>query len=74
MGKKFDAELLYLSAIIHDLGILERFIGPSRFDVDGADAAAAFLQEHAYPSEKISLVWDAIALHASMEIAARKQS
>ncbi|MFC3773743.1 HD domain-containing protein [Paenibacillus sp. GCM10012303] len=73
MNKKYDAELLYLSAIMHDLGVVERFIGEARFEIDGADAAADFLTKHQYPAEKISIAWDAIALHTSIEIAARKE-
>ncbi|WP_127487227.1 HD domain-containing protein [Paenibacillus ehimensis] len=72
LNKKYDAEMLYLSAIMHDLGVVERFIGPARFEIDGADAAADFLTKHQYPAEKIALVWDAIALHTSVEIAIRK--
>lgn len=74
MNRTFDAELLYLAAVMHDLGVVEKYIGPARFEIDGADAATAFLKERNYPDDKRSLVWDAIALHASMEIAERKQT
>jgi hypothetical protein len=74
LNKPFDAEILYLASVMHDLGVVEKYIGPARFEIDGADAATAFLRERSYPEDKTSLVWDAIALHSSMEIAERKQT
>ncbi|MEE3715722.1 HD domain-containing protein [Tumidithrix elongata RA019] len=70
---KYDRELLYLSAIMHDLGLTERFDGQQRYEVDGADAAKSFLIENHISDEKAELVWDAIALHTSVGIASRKQ-
>jgi hypothetical protein len=72
-GLKCDRELLYLGAIMHDLGLTERFDGEQRFEVDGADAARAFVIEHGLSDEKAEIVWDAIALHTSSGIASRKQ-
>ena len=74
-GIKFDRELLYLGAVLHDLGLTERFDrGEQRFEVDGADAARAFVLEHGLSDEKAEIVWDAIALHTSIGIASRKRS
>src|SRR6516165_6920261 len=42
---KFDRELFYLGSVFHDLGQTERFLGKQRFEVDGADAVAAFLRD-----------------------------
>lgn len=72
-GLKFDRELVYLGAVMHDLGLTERFDGDQRFEVDGADAARAFVLEHGLSDEKAEVVWDAIALHTSIGIASRKQ-
>lgn len=72
-GLKCDRELLYLGAVMHDLGLTQRFDGEQRFEVDGADAARAFVLEHGLPDEKAEVVWDAIALHTSLGIASRKQ-
>jgi hypothetical protein len=69
----YDRELLYLSAIMHDLGLTERFDGDQRYEVDGADAAKQFLIEHGVSNQKAEIVWDAIALHTSIGIASRKQ-
>lgn len=72
-GLQCDRELLYLGAVMHDLGLTERFDGEQRFEVDGADAARAFVLEHGLSDEKAEVVWDAIALHTSQGIASRKQ-
>jgi hypothetical protein len=72
-GLKCDRELLYLGAIMHDLGLTERFDGHQRFEVDGADAARAFVLKHGLSDEKAEMLWDAIALHTSLGIASRKQ-
>jgi hypothetical protein len=69
----FDTELFYLGAVLHDLGQTERFMGGQRFEVDGADAAAAFLKDKQVPSELIEIVWDAVALHTSIGIVQRKR-
>lgn len=73
-GVHRDRELLcpYMGAIMHDLGLTERFNGEQRFEVDGADAARAFVLEHGLSDEKAEIVWDAIALHTSLGIADRK--
>jgi hypothetical protein len=72
-GLKCDRELLYLGAVMHDLGLTERFGGEQRFEVDGADAARAFVLKHGLSDEKAEIVWDAIALHTSLGIASHKQ-
>lgn len=72
-GLRCDRELLYLGAVMHDLGLTERFDSEQRFEVDGADAARAFVLEHGLSDEKAEIVWDAIALHTSSGIASRKQ-
>jgi len=42
IGQRNEIELLYLGAIMHDLGLTERFDGDQRYEVDGADAAREF--------------------------------
>ncbi len=69
----FDEELLYLGAIMHDLGLTEAFNGKQRYEVEGADVARAFVQKHGLSDEKADAIWDAIALHTSIGIAGRKR-
>jgi hypothetical protein len=70
---RVDSELLFLGAIMHDLGLTEKFRGEERFEVDGADAARDFLSQRGVTQERSAIVWDAIALHTSLGIADRKQ-
>ncbi|MED2729679.1 HD domain-containing protein, partial [Bacillus thuringiensis] len=73
-GLKYDEELLYVSALFHDLGLTKKFSSPDkRFEVDGANAARSFLQQHGMDNESIRLVWDAIALHTTIGIAEYKE-
>ena len=50
-GADFDAELLFVACVLHDLGASDAYDGPQRFEVEGADAAAALLAEHGRPVE-----------------------
>jgi hypothetical protein len=63
---RFDAELLYVAAAFHDLGLTKKFSSQDeRFEVDGANAARQFLSTHDVPEEQIQTVWEAIALHTT---------
>ena len=65
-GKKFDIELLFVSAAFHDFGLLKRFSSETdRFEVDGANAVRQFLTAHKLPEEQIETAWQAIALHTT---------
>lgn len=72
-GADYDPEMLFLGSVLHDLGLVERFIGEDRFEIDGADAASDFLSKQGYCDRKIAVVWDAIALHTTPGIPQRKQ-
>jgi len=64
-GHKCDQETLYIDCVMHDFGLTSRFEGERPFEIEGAEAARRFLESrHAMP-EKLNLVWDGIALHAS---------
>jgi len=72
---KYDPELLYVSSVFHDLGLTETYSSPNfRFEVDGANAARAFLASHGLPKESLQLVWDTIALHTTIGIAEHKEN
>ena len=63
---RFDAELLYIAAAFHDLGLTKTFSSENeRFEVDGANAARQFLSTHDVPEEQVRTVWEAIALHTT---------
>lgn len=68
-GLDFDAELLYVAAMFHDLGLTERYRRTDqRFEIDGADEARRFLLAHGIADEPAIRVWTAIALHTTPEI------
>jgi hypothetical protein len=66
-----DDELIFLSCLLHDLGITDYGGGDQRFEVDGADAAARFLRENGVDDEPVQTVWQTIALHTSVGLAHR---
>lgn len=66
LGQKFDEEVLYLGCILHDLGLTERFEGELPFGIQGAEAAKTFLEQQTYAKDKLGIVWDGIAMHASV--------
>ncbi|MGB2591213.1 MAG: HD domain-containing protein [Candidatus Acidiferrum sp.] len=69
-----DPELLAVSTVLHDLGLTDRYMAEERFEVDGANAARAFLKERGIATLQLQLVWDAIALHTTRSIALHKES
>lgn len=72
---KYDAELLYISSVFHDLGLVPQYSSPDlRFEVDGANAARDFLKSHGVPKDQLQLVWDTIALHTTIGIAEHKEN
>ncbi len=72
-GLKYDREVVYIAALLHDLGLTEKFAADSQFEVDGADAASSYLKGNGYSEEKAELVWKGIALHSNLAIADRMQ-
>jgi HD-GYP domain-containing protein (c-di-GMP phosphodiesterase class II) len=73
-GIAHDAELLYVGALFHDLGLVEGHrSADERFEIDGANAARAFLERHDLPEDRVMTVWEAIALHTTRGIPRYKQ-
>ncbi|GAA3958876.1 HD domain-containing protein [Mucilaginibacter dorajii] len=72
---QYDAELLYVSSVFHDLGLTNHYSSAGlRFEVDGANAARDFLKSHGLPKDQLQLVWDTIALHTTIGIAEHKEA
>jgi len=72
-GWRYDDELFFLGAVLHDLGLTAEFRAAERFEVVGADAADAFLKAERVDPQRREIIWDAIALHTSVGIASRKR-
>jgi hypothetical protein len=68
----YDEDLLFAATVMHDLGLGEHASGEARFEVEGADLAAAVLRQHGVAEPDIDQVWEAIALHSSVGIADRR--
>jgi HD superfamily phosphodiesterase len=74
LGLGYDAELLYVGAMFHDIGLVEGHRSAhDRFEVDGANAAREFLRSHGVTGEALRIVWDAIALHTTPGIPQHKE-
>jgi len=73
-GLSYDAELLYIGAMFHDIGLVEGHRSAhDRFEVDGANAAREFLAGHGVTGDALRVVWDAIALHTTRGIPEHKE-
>jgi HD domain len=70
----YDPELFYVAAMFHDLGLVEAHRSEhERFEIDGANAAREFLERHGVGEERVTIAWDAIALHTTPEVPRYKQ-
>ncbi len=68
----YDRDLLFAATVMHDLGVGSLAKGEARFEVEGADLAAAVLRGHGVAQPDTDRVWEAIALHTSPGIAERR--
>ena len=74
LGLAYDPELLYVGAMFHDIGLVEGHRSEhERFEIDGANAARAFLERHGLDEEQVMTVREAIALHTTPEVPRYKQ-
>ncbi len=72
---KHDPETVYVSCLMHDIGLSDRYSTPhTRFEVDGANAARKLLQANGVKQDRARIAWDAIALHAMYGIARYKDA
>jgi hypothetical protein len=64
-----DAEVVAVGSLLHDLGLTNRFTGPKRFEIEGADAARAFAREQGLDDRRTQLIWHTVALNSTPSIA-----
>ncbi|MFE7853843.1 HD domain-containing protein [Streptomyces sp. NPDC057403] len=72
LGLHPDPELLYISAMFHDVGLSVPFSDVrQRFELDGADHARRFMLDRGFAESAAEAVWTAIALHTTPGIPGR---
>jgi len=72
-GIRLDAEVLAVSAVLHDIGLAEAFAGPLRFEVEGANLARKLAVESGVDARRAQLIWDSIALNSTPSICLHKE-
>jgi hypothetical protein len=60
---EFDPEILYVSAMLHDIGLVPAFDLGGCFEVDGAIAAKRLAVEAGESEARAQAIYDVIALH-----------
>jgi len=60
---QFDPEILYVAAMLHDIGLLRAYDLGGDYAVDGAVAAERLAVEAGQPESRARAIYDAIALH-----------
>ena len=69
----YDPEVVAIGTILHDIGLTDSVTGPKRFEVNGADAARAFVGERGLSDRRAQLIWDLVALNSTVSIALYKE-
>ncbi|TPL71874.1 hypothetical protein FJ941_28445 [Mesorhizobium sp. B2-3-13] len=70
----YDAEVVAVGALLHDLTLNERFNGPRRFEVEGADLARVFARQAGIDERRAQLIWDSVALNSTPSIGLHKET
>jgi hypothetical protein len=60
---QFDAEILYVSAMLHDIGLVPAYDLGGCYELDGAVAADRLVGEAGEPEMRARVIYDVIALH-----------
>jgi HD domain-containing protein len=73
-GIAYDAEVVAVGSLLHDLGLTNSFTGQKRFEIEGADAARAFAREQGLDDRRVQLIWDSVALNSTPSIGLYKET
>jgi hypothetical protein len=71
LRRRESVDALLHSCLLHDVGASWLTTGTERFEVQGAELAAALLAGNGWPRRRWQPVWTAIAVHTSPHIAER---
>ena len=69
-----DAEVVAVGTLLHDITLNERFDGPRRFEVEGADLARVFARQGGVDERRAQLIWDSVALNSTPSIGLYKEA
>jgi hypothetical protein len=72
-GLDWDAELLFISAMLHDLGLTDFLGGDGPFEQRGAAAARSWLIAHGWPEDRASVIAQAIRMHMDVGRAGKER-
>ena len=72
-GIDYDREVVAIGTILHDIGLTAGVSGPNRFEVNGADAALAFIRGKGLSDRQAQLIWDLVALNSTPSLALHKE-
>lgn len=72
-GIDFDAEVVAIGTILHDIGLTPAVSGGHRFEVNGANAARSFVSARGFSDRRAQLVWDLVALNSTPSLALHKE-
>jgi len=73
-GRVTRPDLLLLGTLLHDITLNERFDGPRRFEVEGADLARSFAEKGGVDGRRAQLIWDSVALNSTASIGLYKEA
>lgn len=72
-GLRWDAELLFVAAMLHDLGLTGLAGGEGPFEQRGAAAAQSWLHQQGWPEQRAAAAAKAIGMHLDVGRAARER-
>src|SRR5262245_36691934 len=72
-GIEYDREVVAIGTILHDIGLTAGVSGPNRFEVNGANAALAFIKGQGFSDRRAQLIWDLVALNSTPSLALHKE-
>lgn len=72
-GIDHDAKIVAVGTLLHDITLNERFAGPRRFEVEGADLARTFATQSGVDGRRAQLIWDSVALNSTPSIGLYKE-
>jgi hypothetical protein len=73
-GVEYDAEVVAVGTLLHDITLNKSFAGPRRFEVEGADLARVFAADVGFDKRRARLIWDSVALNSTPSIGLYKEA